>query len=162
MQTRNKRSLEDIKYILKDIKTILEKIYTGRLVSVIFYGSFAKNKATEESDIALEHFMFGAFRHGVFDASKICNFRKHQKSLKILRILERKSKICKLRFLRDITVVLKGKVDKISEIDRIHDSIYFLGVEHDELISVNPLSEEELKDTKWPLYYHIQREGIKV
>jgi len=110
---RNERSLEDIKYILKDIKAVLENIYTGRLVSVILYGSFAKNKATEESDI-------------------------------------------------DIAVVLKGTVDKIREIDRIHDSIYSLGLEHDELISVNPLSEEELKDTEWPLYYHIQREGIKV
>lgn len=110
---RDKRSLEEIKYLLKDIKDILEKIYAGRLVAVILYGSFAKNKATEESDI-------------------------------------------------DIAVVLKGKVDKISEIDRIHDSIYFLGLEHGELISVNPLSEEELKDTEWPLHSHIQQEGIKI
>lgn len=57
---RNKRSLEDIKDILKDIKAILEKIYPNRLVSVILYGSFAKNNANEESDIALEHEMFGA------------------------------------------------------------------------------------------------------
>jgi predicted nucleotidyltransferase len=109
----DKRSLEDIKYILKDIKDILKNIYTDRLVAVILYGSFAKNKATEESDI-------------------------------------------------DIAVILKGEVDKMSEIGRIHDSIYSLGLERGELISVNPISEKEVKDTEWPLYYHIQREGIKV
>lgn len=54
------------------------------------------------------------------------------------------------------------QVDKINEIYRIHDSICSLGLEHDELISVNPILEEELNDTEWPLYYHIQREGIVV
>lgn len=62
---RNKRSLEDIKGLLKDIKAILENIYTGNLVSVILYGSFAKNNATEDSDIALEHKMFGVERNVV-------------------------------------------------------------------------------------------------
>lgn len=109
----DKRSLEDIKHMLKDIKNILKNIYSDRLVAVILYGSFAKNKATEESDI-------------------------------------------------DIAVVLKGNINKISEIGKIHDSIYSLGLETGELISVNPISEKELNDTEWPLYYHIQREGIKV
>jgi len=62
----------------------------------------------------------------------------------------------------DIAVVLKGRISKIKEIDKIHEIIYPLTIEYGELISVNPISEEELKDTEWPLYYHIQNEGIKV
>lgn len=62
----------------------------------------------------------------------------------------------------DIAVVLKGRIDKIKEIDKIHDVIYPLTIEYGELISVNPMSEEEIKDVEWPLYYHIQNEGITV
>jgi len=62
----------------------------------------------------------------------------------------------------DIAVVLKGSVDKAEEISKIHDAIYHLSREYCQLISVYPLSEEELGDVEWPLHYHIRNKGIKV
>ncbi|HAW49640.1 TPA: nucleotidyltransferase [bacterium] len=62
----------------------------------------------------------------------------------------------------DIALVLKSKVNKSKEIDRIYDFLYDLELESGELISVKPLSREELEDTEWPLYFHIKNEGINV
>ncbi|MDP3024536.1 MAG: nucleotidyltransferase domain-containing protein [candidate division Zixibacteria bacterium] len=62
----------------------------------------------------------------------------------------------------DIAVILKGKVNKGKEIDKICDLLYDLELETGELISVYPVSESELKNTVWPLYRHIKREGIRV
>lgn len=108
-----KRSINEIKPVLLEIKKILKNIYADRLTKIILYGSFARDEATIESDI-------------------------------------------------DIAVVLRGRINKIKEIDKIHDVIYPLTIEYGELISVNPMSEEEIKDVEWPLYYHIQNEGITV
>jgi len=108
-----KRSTKEIKPILLEIKRKLSKIYADRLTKIILYGSFARDEATNESDI-------------------------------------------------DVAVILKGKINKIKEIDKIHNIIYPLTIEYGELISVNPISEEEIKDIEWPLYYHIQNEGITV
>jgi len=62
----------------------------------------------------------------------------------------------------DIAVVLKGNVNKAEEISKIHDAIYPLSLEYRQLISIYPLSEEELEDVEWPLHYHIRNEGVKV
>ena len=62
----------------------------------------------------------------------------------------------------DIAVILKGKVNKIKEIDRIYDHLYELELETDELISVNPISLEEFETSRWPLYYHIKTEGVRI
>ena len=62
----------------------------------------------------------------------------------------------------DIAVVLKDEVAVMKEIDRISDSLYPLALEYGELISVYPMSREELEDTVWPLYYHIRTEGVKI
>ncbi len=62
----------------------------------------------------------------------------------------------------DIAVVLKGKTDKTEEIDRIYELLYELMLETGELISVYPVSEEEVENVIWPLYYHIRTEGIKI
>ena len=62
----------------------------------------------------------------------------------------------------DIAVLLKGRVDKVKEIDRIGDAIYDLMLETGELISVYPVSEHEFKNSVWPLYYHIRTQGIKI
>lgn len=105
--------MNEIKPLLLDIKRLLEKIYADRLTKIILYGSFARNEATNESDI-------------------------------------------------DIAVILKGRINKIEEIDRIHDIIYPLTIEYGELISINPMTEEEIQDIEWPLYYHVQNEGITV
>lgn len=61
----------------------------------------------------------------------------------------------------DIAVVIRGRVNKAKEIDKIYDVLYDLMLETGELISVNPLSDEEIKNSIWPLYYHIRTEGIK-
>ena len=62
----------------------------------------------------------------------------------------------------DIAVILKGKVNKGKEIDKICDLLYDLELDTDELISVYPLSENELENSIWPLYQHIKKEGIKI
>lgn len=62
----------------------------------------------------------------------------------------------------DIAVVLKGKVNKTEEIDRIYELLYDLMLETGELISVYPVSEEEIDNTVWPLYKHIRTVGVKI
>lgn len=62
----------------------------------------------------------------------------------------------------DIAVVLRGDVSRGKEIDRIYEALYELMLETGELISVFPLSEEEVGNSVWPLYHHIRTEGIKI
>ena len=107
------RTARDIEHLLPQIKTLLKELYGNRLVDGILFGSFARNKASEDSDI-------------------------------------------------DIAVVLKGKVSKMREITKIGDALYELMLETGELISVHPVSEDELKNSIWPLYYHIRTEGLKI
>lgn len=108
-----KRELKDIEPVLQEVKEILKELYEDRLVDIVLYGSFAKEKATSDSDI-------------------------------------------------DVAVILGGEVNKGKEIDRICDVIYPVELKYDELISVNPISEKDIDDTGWPLYKHINTEGIKV
>lgn len=61
----------------------------------------------------------------------------------------------------DIALILRGKVNKSKEINRIYDVIYDLILETGEMISINPISEEEMQNPVWPLYHHIRSEGIK-
>ena len=61
----------------------------------------------------------------------------------------------------DIAVVLDKLIDRAREIDRLRDVLYEFGLESGEVISVYPLSKEELENESWPLYYHI-REGVKI
>ncbi|HLE25613.1 MAG TPA: nucleotidyltransferase domain-containing protein [Thermodesulfobacteriota bacterium] len=62
----------------------------------------------------------------------------------------------------DIAVVLKGRVNRTKEIDRIYDTLYELILETGELISIYPVSEEEILNSVWPLYHHIRNEGIRI
>jgi predicted nucleotidyltransferase len=62
----------------------------------------------------------------------------------------------------DIAAVLKGKVDKTKEIDRIYELLYDLILETGELISVYPVSEKEINNIVWPLYKHIKTMGLKI
>ncbi|MCK4224814.1 MAG: nucleotidyltransferase domain-containing protein [candidate division Zixibacteria bacterium] len=62
----------------------------------------------------------------------------------------------------DIAVVLKGKVNKAKEINKIYDAVYDLMLETGELISVFPISEHEVGNSVWPLYHHIRTEGKKI
>ena len=45
--------MENVKKIIKEFKAELERIYGEKLKSVILYGSWARNEATENSDIDL-------------------------------------------------------------------------------------------------------------
>jgi len=110
---KKKKEIKDIEDILPRIKDILKVVYGKRLKDIILYGSFARDTATDDSDI-------------------------------------------------DIAVVLKGEVDKTKEIDRIYDLLYDLILETDELISVYPVSEEEIRNIVWPLYKHIRTVGVKI
>lgn len=58
--------------------------------------------------------------------------------------------------------MLKGNVDKAKEIDKIYDVLYELILETGELISVYPLSEEEIRNLIWPLHHHIRMDGVKI
>lgn len=62
----------------------------------------------------------------------------------------------------DIAVVLKGEVSKAKEIDRIYDVMYDLMLDTSELLSIYPVSDEELTNSVWPLYDHIRTEGIRI
>ena len=62
----------------------------------------------------------------------------------------------------DIAIVFKGNVDKIAELERIHDLIYDIECNSGELISVYPITEKELEDLEWPLNYNINIQGIKI
>ncbi|GFP19759.1 hypothetical protein HKBW3S42_01595 [Candidatus Hakubella thermalkaliphila] len=46
-----KKSVDDIRLILEDLKGELQKIYGRRLKSLFLYGSYARGDATEGSDI---------------------------------------------------------------------------------------------------------------
>ena len=107
------RKRVDIEPLLPRIKSILTELYGDRLHDVVLYGSFARDSATEHSDI-------------------------------------------------DIAVVLRGDVNKFKEIDRISEVLYELELETGELISTVPMSLNEIENSSWPLYYHIQNEGIRL
>ena len=111
MKMKN-RSIKEIEHLLPKIKKHLQQTYKRKLESVILYGSFAKNKATKDSDI-------------------------------------------------DIAIVLKGKVNPSKEIDKVNDFINNLEFEYDELITILPVSSSEIKNSIWPLYKSLKREGIQ-
>lgn len=43
--------MKEIKSLLSEIKNILNEIYGERLIDIILYGSFARDEATQDSDI---------------------------------------------------------------------------------------------------------------
>jgi predicted nucleotidyltransferase len=62
----------------------------------------------------------------------------------------------------DVAVVLSGNVVKAREIDRMGEALYDFMLQTGELVSVCPVSEDELNGSVWPLYYHIRTDGIKI
>ena len=108
---KKSRNIKDVSHLFPKIKEYLQKVYSDRLEAVIIYGSFAKNKATEDSDV-------------------------------------------------DIAVILKGDVNPSVEIDRVNNFISDLGLEYNELITIFPVSLNEIKNSIWPLYKSLQRDGI--
>jgi len=62
----------------------------------------------------------------------------------------------------DIAIVFKGNIDKIAELERIHNLIYDILCDSNELISVYTITEKELEDLEWPLNYNISIQGITI
>jgi len=62
----------------------------------------------------------------------------------------------------DIALVLKGRINKSKEINRVYDALYDLILETGEMISIYPISNKEIQNPVWPLYHHIRSDGKKV
>jgi len=110
---KKKRSIKEINHLFPKIKEYLKKVYGNKLEAIIIYGSFANNKANEDSDI-------------------------------------------------DIAIILKEKINPAKEVCRVVDFISDLGLEHDELITVLPLSLQEVENSIWPLYRSLREKGIRL
>ncbi|ODS42052.1 MAG: hypothetical protein MSIBF_01515 [Candidatus Altiarchaeales archaeon IMC4] len=62
----------------------------------------------------------------------------------------------------DIAIILKGDVNTSREIDRIIGFISDTGLEHDELISILPVSSDDIDNSAWPLYKSLREEGVAI
>jgi predicted nucleotidyltransferase len=62
----------------------------------------------------------------------------------------------------DLAVVLSGTVDPCEEIDRMADIFTDLNLEHNVLIAVYPVSEENYIEVNSPLLLNLRREGVPV
>jgi predicted nucleotidyltransferase len=62
----------------------------------------------------------------------------------------------------DLAVVLAGAVDPCKEIDRMADIFTDLNLEHNVLIAVYPVSEENYIEVNSPLLLNLRREGVPV
>ena len=48
---KKKRNIKEIEYLFPKIKGFIQEIFGDRLSEVLLYGSFADNRATDDSDI---------------------------------------------------------------------------------------------------------------
>lgn len=62
----------------------------------------------------------------------------------------------------DLAVVLSGEVDPVEEIDRMIDIVTDLNLEHNVLISIYPVSEDNYASVNSPLMMNLRREGVAV
>ncbi len=62
----------------------------------------------------------------------------------------------------DLAVVLAGAVEPCEEIDRMADIFTDLNLEHNVLIAVYPVSEENYIEVNSPLLLNLRREGVPV
>jgi predicted nucleotidyltransferase len=62
----------------------------------------------------------------------------------------------------DLAVVLAGAVDPCEEIDRMADIFTELNLEHNVLIAVYPVSENDFEKVESPLLINVRKEGITV
>ena len=60
----------------------------------------------------------------------------------------------------DLAVVLAGEVCPGEEIDRMIDIVFEINLEHNVLISIYPVSEEDYRTVNSPLLMNMRREGI--
>ena len=62
----------------------------------------------------------------------------------------------------DLLIVLKGQVNPGQEIDRLIDTVTDFNLEHNELLSIYPLSEETYTTVSSPLLINVRREGVPI
>lgn len=62
----------------------------------------------------------------------------------------------------DLAVVLRGEVSPLDEIDRMIDIVTDLNLEHNVLISVYPVSEDDYSSLNSPMLLNLRREGVPV
>ena len=62
----------------------------------------------------------------------------------------------------DLAIVLAGAVDPCEEIDRMADIFTDLNLEHNVLIAVYPVSEDDFEKVESPLLINVRKEGITV
>ena len=62
----------------------------------------------------------------------------------------------------DLAVVLTGDVSPLDEIDRMIDIATDLNLEHNVLISVYPVSEDNYSTLNSPMLLNLRREGVPV
>ncbi len=62
----------------------------------------------------------------------------------------------------DLAIVLGGSVSPVDEIDRMVDIVTDLNLEHNVLISVYPLSEDNYASVNSPVLMNLRREGVLV
>jgi uncharacterized protein len=60
----------------------------------------------------------------------------------------------------DVAVVLAGPISPGAEIDRMIDVATDLQIQHDVLLSVYPVSEEDYRTVQSPLLMNLRREGV--
>lgn len=57
-------TMREVDHVIKEFKAALEKLYGQRLKDVILYGSWARNEATEDSDVDLLVVLEGEVKPG--------------------------------------------------------------------------------------------------
>jgi predicted nucleotidyltransferase len=62
----------------------------------------------------------------------------------------------------DVLVALEGDVAPSREIDRLSTVVHEIGLRHDLLIAVYPVSASWLRERKSPLFENVRREGVPV
>lgn len=99
--------------ILSSFKKKASDIYGQRLKKVILYGSWARGRATHNSDI-------------------------------------------------DLMIVLSDMESAFTEIDRLNDIKFNIGLEYEVYISTNPVSEDSFSNSDLPIFKNVIREGIEI
>ncbi|HUT03979.1 MAG TPA: hypothetical protein VM163_08835 [bacterium] len=62
----------------------------------------------------------------------------------------------------DLAVVSRGEVSPLDEIDRMIDIVADLNLEHNVLMSVYPVSEDNYSSLNSPILLNLRREGVPV
>ncbi|MDP1621377.1 MAG: nucleotidyltransferase domain-containing protein [Bacteroidales bacterium] len=62
----------------------------------------------------------------------------------------------------DLLIVLSDMESPFTEIERLSDIKFSIGLEHDVFISTNPVSEDSFPHSKLPIFKNVCRDGIEI